>query len=224
MPGLVATEWRRFTQPWADVPPYSPLRFIVTPGDMQVLYGGELEIGARVEAARPIVELVLAGATGGRGRAADVHRVGRPWRAVLAKLTEPADVLRPRLSRPQRQAIASTLITVPQLENVRVEVVPPAYAGQPAYEGPVPADGVKGLRGTKVTLWATSNRPLVRRNVAVASASRRANGPRAGACGRCTEPGGRKCVGQFEIRGDGKFECRVIDAAGRRRSNRSPPP
>ncbi len=42
----------------------------------------------------------------------------------------------------------------------RVEVEPPLYTGEAIYQGPVPAQGIKGLPGTKVRLMVESNRPL----------------------------------------------------------------
>jgi hypothetical protein len=221
MPGLVRTEWRRFTQPWADVPPYSSLHFVVTPGDAKVLYGGELEIVARVEGgAVDRLELVLAGGDGSPTVLPMFSQSGDTWRAVLSKVTEPA-VYHVRSYRARSTKYRIDLITVPQLESVRVQVVPPQYAGQASYVGPVPADGVKGLRGTKVTLWATSNRPLSGGRIAVTAAGSQREKTAAKSASetrsvpmRPLESGGQEVSGQFEIQGGGKFECRVIDSAG----------
>ena len=222
MPGLVQTEWRRFSRPSADVPPYSALRFVVTPGDVKVLYGGELEIVARVEGGTADrLELVLAGRDGSPTVLPMFSESDATWRAVLSKVTEPA-AYHVRCYRARSRKYGIELITVPQLESVRVEVVPPPYSGQPRYAGPVPADGVKGLCGTKVTLWATSNRPLSGGRIVVTAAASPPQRARAGSHApeatsvpmRPVEPGGEEVRGQFEIRGGGKFECRVIDGAG----------
>ncbi len=39
MPDLARNQWRRFTSPVADLPPYSRVTFIVEPGDTEVVYG-----------------------------------------------------------------------------------------------------------------------------------------------------------------------------------------
>jgi hypothetical protein len=39
LPSLAATQWNRFTNPFADVPPYSAIQFNVQPGDTDVVYG-----------------------------------------------------------------------------------------------------------------------------------------------------------------------------------------
>jgi hypothetical protein len=209
MPDLFLTEWRRFAQPWADVPPYSPLRFTVTPGNVVVLYGGELEIGATVKGGIvDRLELVLQGESGELTRLPMFSEPGGKWRAVLSKLTAPAGYF-VQAYRARSPKYRITIVSVPQLEAVRVRVAPPEYAGQPPLEGPMPEGGVKGLRGTKTTVWATSNRPLSGGTLVVQRKGAKVTIPM-----RPTEPGPSEAMGQFTIEADGKFECRVIDEAG----------
>jgi hypothetical protein len=217
MPNLARTEWERFRHPAADVPPYSPLHFIVKPGNTKVLYGDDLEITCKVEGGTADrVDLVLLAADGSQSSLPMFSEAGGAWRAVLSKLTEPARYF-VRSYRARSEKYNIEVITVSRIENVRVQVVPPEYSGQPPYEGPVPDDGVKGLHGTRVTLWATSNRPLSGGTLVVTT--RRGEKPRQVACDtayfmRPTEPGGQEAVGQFEIASDGRFELRVTDADG----------
>ena len=132
----------------------------MTPRGARVLYGEDLEIGATVEGGvADHLELVLESSDGSQSSLPMFSEAGGTWRAVLSKLTEPT-VYFVRCYRARSEKYAIEIITVPRIETVRVLVVPPEYAGQPNYEGPVPDEGVKGLRGTKVTVWATSNRPL----------------------------------------------------------------
>ena len=104
MPDLVKTEWNRFTRPLADVPPYSPLRFTVTPGDTRVLYGEDLEIGATVEGGvADHLELVLEGGDGSQSSLpmfseSERHVAGRALQADRADR-----LFRPLLPRPQRE-------------------------------------------------------------------------------------------------------------------------
>ena len=225
MPDLVKTEWERFRRPGADVPPYSLLRFTVTPRDAQVLYGEDLEIGATVEGGvADHLELVLEASDGSQSSLPMFSEAGGTWRAVLSKLTEPTNYF-VRCYRARSEKYGIAIVTVPRIETVRVLVVPPEYAGQPNYEGPVPDEGVKGLRGTKVTLWATSNRPLSGGSLLVTSGSNASGTQSMPTVGtqrvpdtvlamQPTEPGGQEVAGQFEIMGDGKFEFQVRDEAG----------
>jgi hypothetical protein len=213
VPDLIVTEWERFSSPLADVPPYSPLHFTVTPGDARVLYGEDLEITVKVDGgAADRVELVLLAADGRDSSLPMFAESGGVWRAVLSKLTEPATYF-VRSYRARSKRFSIEIVTVPLIESIRVLVAPPEYAGQPNYEGPPPEEGVKGLRGARVTLWATSNRPLGGGKIIVSRSGAGAPKPRQVDM-RPTEPDSQEAAGQFEIEGDGKFELRVIDAAG----------
>jgi hypothetical protein len=219
MPGLVRTEWNRFRSPMADVPPFSLLRFSVTPGNTSVLYGEDLEISATVDGgAVDNVELVLV--SGGKESILPMFsETTGAWRAVLSKLTEPA-LYFVRSYRARSEKYDIRIITVPRIENVRVRVVQPPYAGQPSYEGPMPEDGVKGLRGARVSVWATSNRPLsggelVVTHVRGAKPSQNVFDvklPMQPSDADSQGHGGQEAVGEFEIEDDGHFELRVIDA------------
>ena len=59
-PRLAVTQWLRFTDPYGDHPPYSPMEFKVEPGDTRVLYGSGLDVRATVQGgAVEQLELVL---------------------------------------------------------------------------------------------------------------------------------------------------------------------
>ena len=212
MPALARTQWGRFTHPFADIPPYSATTFTVTPGNVQVVYGSELGIravtrGAAVEQA----ELVLEDGQGQQTSLPMFPERDGSWQAVLSKVTEPA-VYYVRSYRARSNRYQLGVITVPRIENVRLRIAPPEYANQATYEGPLPKDGVAGLPGTTVTIWATSNRPLGERH------AHRDRGKRASAPLKVKmQPSGeesQEVTGQFTVRGDGRFECRVIDQAG----------
>jgi hypothetical protein len=60
LPTLAETEWRRFVQPFHDVPPFSTTTFQVEPGDAEVIYGEGLNVRATIVGdAVEQVELVL---------------------------------------------------------------------------------------------------------------------------------------------------------------------
>ncbi len=212
MPKLAATQWRRFTSPLADVPPFSSTEFKVTPGDTKVIYGEELGIQAATSGT-PVdqVELVLED-QGGRQTVLPMfpEREG-VWQTVLAKVTEPS-IYYVRAYRARSERYRIDVITVPRIENARLRIVPPAYAHQAAYEGPMPKDGVAGLPGTTVSIWLGSNRPLRGGTLALSGVK--------GAKGMKSipmEPSAddeQEVAGSFTVAGDGKFECRVIDREG----------
>jgi hypothetical protein len=111
--------------------------------------------------------------------------------------------------------------TVPLIENARLRIVPPGYANRGPYEGPLPKDGVSGLRGTKVQVFLHSNRPLRGGTMAMSRArperaepGRAKPPPKVDLPMKPVEAGSPDVMGEFAIDGDGKFECRVIDEAG----------
>ena len=84
---------------------------------------------------------------------------GGAWRATVADVTAPGRYfVRTRGARSRQFGYG--LITVPEIRDVKFRVTPPAYTRRPPYEGPLPQNGLAGLPGTKVEVWAKSNRPL----------------------------------------------------------------
>jgi hypothetical protein len=213
LPGLSSAEWNRLLRPRAEVPPFSWTKFAVSPGDVKVLYGSELEIRATVSGA-PVeqLELVLQPQAASTAAAEPPLPMfpegGGTWRAVLAKVVEPGDYY-VRAGRARSAKYHISIITVPLVESARVRIVPPEYANWPTYEGPLPKEGVSGLRGTKVEVFLHSNRPLSGGSIALSMSGHNATLPM-----HAIEPGSQEAMGQFSLAGDGKFECRVSDLAG----------
>lgn len=222
LPKLASTQWNRFLRPFDDVPPFSSTEFRVEPGDVEVVYGSELEIrvtvvGAPVDA----LELVLESGDKPEPPLPMFPEAGGTWRAMLAKVVEPtAYYVRAYRSRSVRYHI--DVKTVPLIESARVRIVPPSYAHFAPYEGPLPKDGVCGLPGTNVQVFLRSNRPLqggaIALSTVIPDSSKKGNAKpqRKGTKLKMSplESGSQEATGQFSIAGDGTFECRVIDQAG----------
>ncbi len=161
LPRLASTEWLRFVDPYGDHPPYSSLVFDVSPQDTSVVYGDSLDIvvepsGAPVEH----LDLVLESNAG-----ADVESLPMFPRADGAWTTTIVNVVRPtryfvRTGGARSHKYDIELITVPLIEQVRCRVTPPSYTRLRPFESEVPAGGIIGLAGTRVDLFARSNRPL----------------------------------------------------------------
>ncbi len=209
LPGLVQTQWSRFFRPFNDVPPYSPTKFEVTPGNVEVIYGKELEI--RAKTVGPSVDQAELVIDNGRGQAQPLPMFPEPggaWRTVLAKVTEPAEYF-VRANRARSEKYRIRVITLPRIEGVRLRITSPAYANRPPYDGPMPKGGVAGLPGTKVRVSIRSNRPLGGGKMEITG-----RGQKTVVAMNPAVSGGQEAAGEFEITSDGKFECRVIDADG----------
>lgn len=209
MPTLVQTEWLRLLHPWADVPPYSPLEIRVAPGDASVIYGSALEIRATVEG-RPIESAELVWEESGK-RAEGLPMFAEPdgrWRAAVEKVTERATYyVRAERARSSRYQVS--VITVPRILGVRVKIVPPAYTRLAPVDGPVPKDGIAGLRGTAVEIRATSNRPLRGGKLTLTGP-----GGSEEVRLRSAAEGASEAIGQFSISRSGRFLLGVEDVSG----------
>jgi hypothetical protein len=171
-PRMARALWLRFSDPFGDHPPYSAVVLQVEPGDISVIYGQGIEVRASAGGA-PVdrVELVLEPDGASAEKVPMFPEGNGRWRAAVANITSSgryfvqADRARARSSRHR-----IGVVTVPRLADVRFRVVPPAYTRRSAYEGPLPAGGLAGLPGTRVEVWATSNRPLKSGTLLLASA------------------------------------------------------
>ena len=215
VPGLAATEWLRFSDPFGEEPPFSALQFQVTPGDVNVRYGDGLEISTTVSGG-PVERVELAVRAANDPSEHDevlpmfAESNGR-WRTTLSRLTDDKQyVVRARGGRSKTYRIQ--VITVPRIEQVRVRVTPPAYTKQPAYEGPLPQGGIAGLRGTKVEFHATSNRPLSGGEVSLKSG----DGEPTVVKLNPISPHSQEAVGEFAITRAAKFSLDVFDVDGQR--------
>ena len=205
-PRMAATQWSRFTRPLADVPPFSPIQFSLQPGDVQVRYGSSLEISSTVSGA-PVdrLELVMNFAQHQDVLPMFSDSQGR-WRAVISKVLEPAEYfVRTAHARSLRYTI--DVITVPIIEQVRVRVMAPAYTNRPAYEGPIPKDGISGLPGTQVQIFAHSNRPLSGGAIQTVMGDKKSTVEMQPTADR------NEATGQFSIQDSGRFEVWVRDIA-----------
>ena len=122
------------------------------------------------------------------------------WRGVLSRVTTPTQYF-VRAGRARSQRYGLEVIMIPRLESVRFRITPPAYTRRPPYDGPVPQAGIAGLKGTKVEVWAKSNRPLAGGSVEVAL-----DKGRTPVGLRPLPDDDQQVTGAFEIRSAGKLE------------------
>lgn len=219
MPQIAFTQWTRFVDPFGDHPAYSPYTFHVEPEGAEVLYGGSLELTATVDGpAVDQLELVLIPPDAVSGHSAqsaeplDVvpmfSEPGGGWRASIANITEEMDYF-VRVGRARSQAFPIDVITVPQIEEVRFRITPPAYTGLPEYKGLLPREGLAGLPGTLVEVTARSNRALSGGTLNIIAGDAEELLP------LTALPGDEQvAVGTFEIHASGRLDLRVTDVDG----------
>ncbi|MBP7936749.1 MAG: hypothetical protein KA354_19075 [Phycisphaerae bacterium] len=160
-PQVVCTQGLRFVDPYGDHPPYSPLWFEVLPGTTRVIYGQGLDVLVRPRGGVPErVELVLLAVDSAEAEVLPMFPESSGlWRATLANLTRPRRYyVRAARSRSRQYDIGIQM--VPRLDVVRFRITPPAYSRRASEEGELPPRGLSGLPGTRIQVWAKSNRPL----------------------------------------------------------------
>ena len=211
MPRLAYTQWLRFSDPYGDHPPYSRVAYHVEPGDVQVIYGQGLDIRVTTEgAAVERVDLVVQPDEGAAAEMVPMFpEADGGWRATVAQVTAPGQYhVRSHAGRSKKFRIGVT--TVPRLEQVRFRVTPPAYTNHQPYEGPLPQGGLSGLPGTRVQIWAKSNRPLSSGSVRVPPTDSNAVKLEP------LSPGSQEVSGTFEIAVQGKMRLWVTDTDDQR--------
>src|SRR5262249_13016210 len=161
MPQLARTQWLRFADPYGDHPPFSRVLYHVEPGDVSVLYGTGLDIRVTTQGV-PVdrVDIVLQNPEVPGGETLPMFpEPGGEWKATIANVTTPGQYwVRSHAGRSRKFSIQ--VITVPRIEGVRFRIALPAYTNRAPYDGPLPQGGLAGLPGTRVQVWARSNRPL----------------------------------------------------------------
>jgi hypothetical protein len=210
LPRVLQTEWLRFSDPFGDHPPYSRVLFHVTPGNQQVVYGTGIDIHVTTEGpAVDRLQLVWK-----PDEAADEEVLplfaepGGVWKATIASVTTPGQYhIRAHAGRSQRFRVS--VLTVPRLEGLRFRITPPAYTNRHPYDGPLPQGGIAGLPGTRVQIWAKSNRPLSGGTLTISTADHAA--PLALTP---TSPDSPEATATFDIQKPGKLRLRLKDTDG----------
>ena len=215
MPGMMKTQWNRFTHPYGDIPRFSHTTIEIKAPEKQVVYGDPLDIRAIVHGdSVDSAMLVLETAAGEIETLPMFPEANASWRASLARVTESAlYYVRVGHARSTRHSIE--VIMVPRIENVRFRVTPPSYTLLPPYDGPLPSEGISGLPGTKVEIRATSNRPLSRGEMTI-SMGQNNSGVVMTMLPTTTDDTAEKAevFGEFEITDHGRFELQLFDVEG----------
>ncbi len=218
LPRMAQTELLRFVDPFGDHPAYSRYDFVVTPDDLEVLYGESLDLA--IDLRGPAVEQLelvmipperLRSGPPETAEAIDVlpafPSLSGTWHASIANITEEFD-LYVRVRRARSRTYPVKVITVPRINEIRTEIVPPLYTGLTAYHGAVGVNGVSGLPGTQVRVFATSNRLLSEGSLTLQSESETQTLVMA------SELDPHQVAAEFIIKESGHFDLNVVDEAG----------
>lgn len=132
-PQAVSTLAARLLYPGADVPPYSPYRFILTPNKPQVHYGEDLPLACRTEGGETSVELcLLLRAEGMPIQVLPAFRaLDGSYVRVLEKVTAPCEVAFATTDGRARSHFVPVQVNYsPRILSGRASIVPLPYTGE----------------------------------------------------------------------------------------------
>ncbi len=165
---VAGTQWtaaavilQRILHPGRDIPPYSRLRFAVTPERPNVLYGGKAEISAAITGG-PVTETVwLRTRRDGQVHQAACFQDGEGrYTQRLEKLVAPIEfcfATGNARSRWHRVALRYQ----PEIAVASARITPPAYARKEPRTVFIGSEEFAPRQGAAVALTITSNRPLL---------------------------------------------------------------
>ena len=158
----VRTHLLRLLAPARDIPPWSRLAFTLSPENPAVVYGDSLEITAAVDGPLGATALLfeMRDATHAY-RSAGFREATNRYVHRLERVVQPLRY-RVRAGRAHSRWHELSILYQPRIASARVTLAPPAYAGLPPRQFYLGGQKLAGLRGSRVTLDLTANRPLQR--------------------------------------------------------------
>jgi hypothetical protein len=162
MPAAFQTITHRLLDPRADIPPYSPLQFVLGPRPAEVLYGGELLITTDISGGlpeAPVRCLTRDPATGTIEESPAFQENAGRFSRKLEKVGAPVEVAF-AVGRARSAWLPVNVRMQPKVQDVFVTVEPPSYSGLPRREFALGTQELSALPGSRITAKVTSNRPL----------------------------------------------------------------
>lgn len=150
----------RLLMPWSDIPPYSPLRFVVEPRNPAVIYGGGIELTAHVSGGEIKQPVVLRTRSGGVEESALCFRAsGDQFSQRIEGAVQHMEFCFASGNARSKWKSLNVLME-PRFAFARAEVLPPAYTGTGVREFLLGNEPLRVLEGSRVRVTITSNRPL----------------------------------------------------------------
>lgn len=204
---MLQAVWPRFLDPEGDHPPYSRVRIVLEPVETEVRYGGGVEIRAHVSGA-PVERIWLVSEGEEGGRTVMFRRPDGSYFQMLSNLRHPVRI-HATDGRARSHWHSIGILTLPRIERVGMECVPPAYTRLPSRELQAGTDPIRVPAGTGVTVRVTSNRPLAGGSLLLT--------PMLGGAPvevALSAPDGGAAVGTFSVEEDVLFAVTVWDTEG----------
>ncbi len=150
----------RLLFPERDIPPFSRYVFDVRPDSPQILFGGRAEVSVTIRGAPVRSQVWLMTRRDGKiQKAACFQEEGGRYAQRLENVTAPLEFCF-ATGRARTRWHTVLLQLQPQILQAWIRVIPPAYTRLPTRDFMAGQEDLAGVKGTKVKLTLTSNRPL----------------------------------------------------------------
>ncbi len=161
-PAAFATVASRLRYPSADIAPYSPMRFVISPEAPTSVYGGSVEIHCEITGAVPkhnIECLILDHHTGKILRLPAYRENAQSYSRTITNVTDPISIAF-ACQKARSPWLPVTIVLEPDILGGSISITPPAYTGLSPSTSPLESDEISALTGSTITLKLDSNRPL----------------------------------------------------------------
>lgn len=170
---------QRLFSPRGDTPPYSPLRFKVTPDTPSAVYQGEATVQVEIsggEIENDVICLIRDPATGAVEEVTTFRekagKYARKFENALTPLEFAFATGRARSDWHQLDVLFQ-----PRISGASILITPPAYTGKKTASYPLEASEIKALEGSTITLKIESNRPLIGGTLTLETMDQKDNNP-----------------------------------------------
>ena len=155
------TALNRVLHPDADIPPYSSLVFRVTPATPTLLYGGSTNLLVEITGGPVQGNVWLVTRDNGRvNRSVCFQEAPTRFGQRLEQVVQPVEFcFATRRARSPWHRIDLRLQPLISLSLLTID--PPAYSGLPREQAVAGREPLKALRGSRIALYLSSNRPLL---------------------------------------------------------------
>jgi hypothetical protein len=171
-----STLMRRCLLPAADIAPYSPYVFAITPETPEVIYGADQVIHVSISGAAVDRPVRFATRKGGQILASPCFQAG-PTEYVqrLERVMQPLEFCF-LVGKARSTWHHVKILYQPHVVSARFRLMPPAYTHRPERSFDLGSESLKGLKGTRVEMTIQSNRPLKRGDLTIESVDGQAHG------------------------------------------------
>jgi hypothetical protein len=159
-PGAALRLVGRWVLPLADIAPYSPYVFTITPERPEVIYGADQVISVAIGGAKVDQPVRFATRKAGHILESPCFQAGpRDYVQRLERVMQPLEFCF-LVGKARSNWHRVQILYQPHVVSAHFRLTPPAYARQPEKQFALGAETLKGLKGTRVELTIESNRPL----------------------------------------------------------------